>query len=457
MANESAQAQRSSQSQPVFLVGIFRSGTSLLYALLNQHPQIALMFECNVLDFPELLSKRRFAGNWLERQEFYNKALSRHRLIYANRLSGLEGVRTPEDLYRAYGDGKRAMLVGEKSPPYCLRLRQLARRYPEASFIIIWRDPLETYRSIRDAGRKVLFFNRIGVSRFVFYQEQMVRQAAELEFAGNRMHHVGYSDLVDRPEETCRNICQFLNIGFDPAMLHLANADLSAIYQEDQHQVHEQLMSGVIERRKYTENGLNPEIIEKLQRFHARWRRLGGKRLPDSASGVEPSLGERLYHCAIGRILSLVDSAKRLLFEFLPLTWLKGYRRTKRWFWKGNEAGSGSLVQEFLACRPIILMSCLILTLVVTLDLVTPPQMILLPFYLLPSSILALTVSRRWGSLAAVVSAPVWTAAKIPELASWNPPIGLLLWNCAMRFLALQFLVLLLSRIRQEIVSADLD
>ena len=42
------------------MVGIFRSGTSLLYSLLNQHPQMALMYECNVWDFPELLSPLRF-------------------------------------------------------------------------------------------------------------------------------------------------------------------------------------------------------------------------------------------------------------------------------------------------------------------------------------------------------------------------------------------------------------
>jgi hypothetical protein len=30
---------------PLFVLGMWRSGTSLLYALLNQHPQIALMYE----------------------------------------------------------------------------------------------------------------------------------------------------------------------------------------------------------------------------------------------------------------------------------------------------------------------------------------------------------------------------------------------------------------------------
>src|SRR5271170_8387412 len=92
MSRENRQPLEISKDNPVFVVGIFRSGTSLLYALLNQHPKISLMFECNVLDFPGFLSKERLKRNWLERQEFYNRALSRHRLIFANRLNGLENI-----------------------------------------------------------------------------------------------------------------------------------------------------------------------------------------------------------------------------------------------------------------------------------------------------------------------------------------------------------------------------
>ena len=85
-------------------MGVFRSGTSLLYSLLNRHPRISLMYECNVWDFPSFCQWRRFDGDWLARQEFFNQALSRHRLIWGGGLNGLENVRTPEELYRVYSE-----------------------------------------------------------------------------------------------------------------------------------------------------------------------------------------------------------------------------------------------------------------------------------------------------------------------------------------------------------------
>ena len=146
-----AQLAKETSSQPqcsnlIFVVGIFRSGTSLLYALLNQHPQVALMYECDVWNFPEAFSKMRFSKKWLDRLEFYNHVLSRHRLIFGNRLNGLENIQTPEDLYQTFAEGKGAAIIGEKSPAYCTRLRQLAQHYPGCSFILIWRDPLMAAR-----------------------------------------------------------------------------------------------------------------------------------------------------------------------------------------------------------------------------------------------------------------------------------------------------------------------
>src|SRR5438270_2879127 len=98
--------------QPVFIVGLFRSGTSLLCSLLDQNPKVALMFECDVWNFPRALLDIRFSRNWAERIEFYNEALSRHRLVSANDFSNLRKIREPYDLYRTFGAMKGATVCG---------------------------------------------------------------------------------------------------------------------------------------------------------------------------------------------------------------------------------------------------------------------------------------------------------------------------------------------------------
>jgi hypothetical protein len=92
-------------------------------------------------------------------------------------------------------------------------LRQLAKRFPQARFILLWRDPVEIYQSILYAGRKAPFFRRKGMlGRLICQQEAMIRQAGDLNRAGARLHHVTYSQLVDDTEGVCRGICQFLGV-----------------------------------------------------------------------------------------------------------------------------------------------------------------------------------------------------------------------------------------------------
>ena len=230
------------------------------------------MYEWNVWDFPELLSAERFRGHWLERQEFFSHALSRHRLILRGSLRGLESVKTPLDLYRTFSQGKGAALYGEKSPMYCARLRQLAKHFPNARFILLWRDPVEIYRSVAQAGRAAPFFRRKGwLARLIFHQEQMTQHAVDLKRTGFQVHNVTYPDLIDKTEEVCRDLCEFLGIGFDGKMLDLSTADFSAVHLAPHH---EHLRRGVIERREFPDEAVDPGIVEKLQRFQTRWIRL---------------------------------------------------------------------------------------------------------------------------------------------------------------------------------------
>jgi sulfotransferase family protein len=457
--DEGTKSMKPGSSQPVFVVGVYRSGTSLLYALLNQHPQMALMYECDVWNFPGMFSKMRFKRDWLQRLEFYNKALSRHRLIFGGSLRGLENTRTPEDLYRTFSDGKNKTLFGEKSPFYCTRLRQLVRSHPGCSFILIWRDPIEIYRSIVRAAHEEPFFRRRGIlSRLIFYQEQLIQQAAELEHAGSRLCHVTYADLTDDTGNACRKICGFLGIEFNERMLDLANADLSAIHPGQQH---EHLRHGRIERQQFAGEIMHPPAVQKLQRFNSRWNRLQSRWLDkqiNSSTKREPSLGERFYSRMTGSFFCAMDDARRVLLEFLPLPWLRTYRHTKTWFLAQQSklpADRLSLREQFSNHRITILTSCVILAGVTTIDYLTGPNVSVLPFYLIPSAILTLIVNSRWGTLAAAASAVVWSVLWTLDHSNVSSHFGLILWNCAMRFLLLQFVVLLVNCIRIEIMTAD--
>jgi hypothetical protein len=460
--NEESQAAKSTgpaSLQPVFVLGVFRSGTSLLYSLLNQHPQMALMFECDVWYFPEALSKMRFKGAWLQRQEFFNKVLSRHRLNFSGSLRGLENIHTPDDLYRTFSDGKGSAFFGEKSPHYCARLRKLARRYPGASFILIWRDPVEIYRSVVRAARKQPYYRRRGfLSRLIFNGEKLIQAAAELDRAGVRLCHVTYASLIGDTGNTCRKICQFLGIQFDEKMLNLANADLSAVFPGPEH---DHLRRRNIKRQQFAKEMefIEPSVLKKLQRFDARWRRLQSQWLGNqfnSSNLLEPSLMERFYHEMMGSIFYSMGVGKRVLFEFLPLAWLQSYRQTKNWFLaqpSGLSANQPSIRGQFAAHWITILTSCVILLGLSAIHLKTGPSVMLLPFYLIPTAMLTLIINSRWGTLAAIASAVTWTA--LTSLWAFDHPnvrlhFGFMLWNGAMRFLVLQFAVVLLNRIRIE-------
>ena len=444
-------------SQPVFLIGFFRSGTSLLHAILNQHPQIALMYECNAWDFPEFLSRTRFQHDWLERLEFLNQALSRHRLIFGGSQRGLENVQTPEQLYRTFSEGKSPAFWGEKAPVYCTRLKKLFRHYPGCSFIMIGRDPLEIYRSVVRASREAPFFRRPGtLSRFIFSQEKMIRQAAEISRAGGRVHYVSYDDLIDKTRDTCQGICQFLGIEFDEQMLDLANADYSAVFPVSARH-HEHLRRGVIARQQFSGEILSAPVAGRLRRFRSRWYRLQSEwmGLPAGENGeVEPSRVERLYCQGTGLYLHAMDDVRRALLEFLPLPWLRAYRLMKENM-QLRRAEKRLSLRELLSTHGItILTSYAILACVVALDYSTGPDVTMAPFYMLPSAILTLIVGRRWGIFAAAIAVTCWSAIQSIQLKG-SLELGIVTWNSIMRFLVFLTVVLLLDRVRVEAKSTS--
>ena len=449
-----------SKESPVFVVGVFRSGTSLLCALLNQNPRIALMYECDVYNLPKPLLGRRFLGNWAARIEFYNHALSRHRMVVGPDFRNLQDIRTPQDLYRKFGAMKGADVCGEKSPFYCYRLEQLHGLYPSASFILVWRNPLEIYRSVLKAGQSSRFFGQPGMlSRMIYYQEELLRQSERIARRGARILRVDYARLVDHTEAVCREASAFLGVSFDPQMLELKRADFSPIYRQAHH---DHLRRGVIERQKYPAELVSPATARKLERFRRRWEDLqaGWLNPPDTAGQARPGALELAYHQAAGKTLAVYDSLVRAGFEFLPLSWLRIYRLLKAWVINappGTPDDKISLLEDWRQHWRTILAATAMLGAVVWLHLHSNPHLMFILFYGVPCALVALVVSTRWATLfviAASVISPVIQYDGDPDYRF----VGVFAWNLITRFILLEIMVLTLGRIGSEFSRfEDLD
>lgn len=210
----------------LFVVGMWRSGTTLLHGMLNQHSRVGLMFEAHPFSLWPLRDEYILPLNWLERLDFLGQTISRHGMRPESmrvRTSVREGVMA---MYRLFAQAKNAEIFGEKAPDYHDKLAKLAKVFPDAKFIIIWRDPLQCCRSVFGYRHHMRQFSRRGMlRRTLFGIESMAKGVEELRRAHVAVHEVNYHALVGDPETELRSICNFLEIVFDAKMLDLTSAD----------------------------------------------------------------------------------------------------------------------------------------------------------------------------------------------------------------------------------------
>jgi len=322
----------SMSSSPLFVVGMWRSGTSLLYALLNQHPQIGLMYES---DFP-LLSPvfllPRKSSWWIPKVDSWNGALTRHKIDPAGIPENVTGL---PNAFRAvaqqYARKKGATIWGCKSPNYYDCMNQLADWFPDAKFIVIWRDPADVCRSILRAAQKSPWFARPGMDlRALLGCHRMKREADKLVQRGAAIHQLQYDDLVSDPNAALSAICNFIGIPFDPKMNSLEGADRSAIYNGDHHSM---VKSTVIVSNRERPEVLSPELKNKVERYIVFWRKQYSGKWPVNAAvgdGTKPaSAYERFRDNVRHSLLRASDSVVPVAYSFVPIPLWQKYRQVK--------------------------------------------------------------------------------------------------------------------------------
>jgi hypothetical protein len=326
------------QAGPIFVTGVWRCGGTLLYLLLNQHPDIALFFES---DLPALWPMFRTPWSrkaWADKWEYWNASISRHDLDPARLSSPVRSLAEAFELAgREFAEQQGKKRWGCKSPSYLDRLDELAAAFPGARFLIVWRDPEEICRSARNAARSGasglgIWFARPGTElKSIVVSEVLKKQVDKAQARGAAVYQLHYRDLVGDTENVMREVCEFLKVPFDPDVTILNEADRSAVFKGAHHAF---ARSDDITSTEARHDALPPKLASKIARYRAYWKARNGdawllsqrfaKTDVRSASFWERKTDRLLY-----LIVRAVDLVPRIVFSLLPLAVWQMYRKIK--------------------------------------------------------------------------------------------------------------------------------
>jgi hypothetical protein len=231
-------------SRPIFIIGIQRSGTTVLDNLFTRHRDTA---------FFEGFCNRYYMTPWkfwmipLQVKRYRTRPPSTEGRVWRRYFTEIEYVdesRLTQDMKNYYYSAIKAELRAfnakrfvNKNPSHCLRLRWLDSMFPDAMYILIRRDPRAVVNSIY---QKMLSYWEMqakteyehGYKGYVTIKEVFGKDVSRLEACINfynysrktlerdltvvkdRLAEVSYEDFVKRPREELTRLYEFAGLSW---------------------------------------------------------------------------------------------------------------------------------------------------------------------------------------------------------------------------------------------------
>jgi tetratricopeptide (TPR) repeat protein len=231
-------------AQPIFIIGMPRSGTTVVDRLIGNHPDVSLAGELD--DFA--LQMRWAADHQATLDETVLDRL--HKIDYA----GLGRRYLDQTQWRAHG--KRYFT--DKLPRNWMVAGLIAKALPQAKILHLVRDPMDVCFSnfrvmFADAFAHIYDLDALA-SHYREYRRVMDHWHAAMP---GRVLDVVYADLVRDPETSMRRVLDFCGLAWDPACVDLT-ANESAVATLSTAQVREPIHARAIKEWMRYEKQLAP-------------------------------------------------------------------------------------------------------------------------------------------------------------------------------------------------------
>jgi hypothetical protein len=220
----------SSAVRPIFIVGVHRSGTTLLRYMLGSHSRIYIPPESDFI--PNFFLHRPTKD--LSDEEivrFLHTIFDHYRFVKEwqgeppepDQFALSMPDRTPaaylDTLYSAYARQYGAQRWGDKTPIYASYVDLIHEIFPNAQFLHIIRDGRDAALSMLDKYERDEFHVDI-----FFAARNWVRRIRSAQRAGSQLgpdlyYELRYEDLIEDPESELRAVCEFLGETYEPGMV----------------------------------------------------------------------------------------------------------------------------------------------------------------------------------------------------------------------------------------------
>ncbi len=291
---------------PVFVLGVPRSGTTLLRVMLAGHPALFSPPEMILAPFATMAERKARLDERFWERGGLRRAIMELCGVEVDEAKATEASmedRTVPEVYAWLQERLGERLLVDKCPHLCAApeaLERLARWFPKARWVWIVRHPGSVTRSVQNMPMaEVLLQGYAPDARSIWHDGNTVIRRFLATVPPGQQAMVRYEELVRDPEAALRPVCAVLGLELDPRMLDPYEGERMREGPPGARPVGDPNMAG--------RGRLQPELAESwLASFdpasvspqtHGLARELGydlGALAPPPAAAVRASLGDLL-------------------------------------------------------------------------------------------------------------------------------------------------------------------